>query len=219
MVKLTPEIVLDAYRLGYFPMAESAEDKEVFFLSPEERGQLSITNMHIPKSLLKAIAKEPYEVRINSDFENVIRSCAEQTPGRDNTWINESIIELFIELSERGYAHSVECWDGDELVGGLYGLALGSAFFGESMFSRKVNSSKIALVHLVARLWVGGYTILDTQWSNPHLEQFGCFEISKEDYLQKLGKALLIDADFMCENDSLRNIISKYLAFRKTYAP
>jgi leucyl/phenylalanyl-tRNA--protein transferase len=193
---LTPQTIIEAYRLGYFPMAESADAKKTYLISPETRGQLPIEDLHIPRSLLKKLRREAYEIRLDSDFEAVIRSCATQTKTRKDTWINEEILEIFLKLRRMGHAHSVEYYKDGSLEGGLYGLALGGAFFGESMFSRRSEASKIALVHLVARLWKGGFTLLDTQWSNAHLKQFGCFEIPRGQYMDQLQQALEVTANF-----------------------
>jgi len=185
---LTPELILEAYAQGLFPMAYNAESPYVHWICPEERGQLSITDIHFSRRLIKTIHKAPYSIRVNSDFSGVIAMCAETDTGRPETWINDSIRDVFIKLHRQGHAHSVEAWahdddHGDVLVGGLYGLAIGGAFFGESMFSRANDASKITLAHLVARLWKGGFTLLDTQFVNDHLKQFGVYEVSHEQYL------------------------------------
>ena len=164
---------------------------------------------------MKAVKKEPFEIRINSDFESVIRLCGEAAQDRPETWINQDIIVAYCKLHEEGFAHSVECWQDGTLVGGLYGLAMGGAFFGESMFSRATNASKIALIHLYARLWKGGFTLLDTQFVNDHLQQFGVTEIAHWDYKIKLDEALIENGDFILEGQTERSILQDYLTFRK----
>lgn len=208
------EIILDAYRRGQFPMAQMRDSDEVYLFDPPMRGQLSITDLHIPKKLKKQVLAAPYDIRIDTDFAGVIDGCALESDGREETWINDTIRTLFIMLHEAWHAHSVECWKGGELVGGLYGLALGGAFCGESMFSRADNASKIALVHLCARLYAGGFQILDTQYTNPHLEQFGVYEITREDYLEKLAKALTINADFKLSTQKENELIKNYFLMR-----
>ncbi len=214
-IVLTPEILLAAYSQGLFPMADSANSQYVHWFCPEKRGQISIPDMHIPRSLKKSVRQmkikgQPYEIRINADFKGVIESCAAVTDGRTETWINSQIIEAYCKLHELGYAHSVECWQDDEMVGGLYGIAIGGAFFGESMFSRKTNASKVALVHLVARLYHAGYEILDTQFTNDHLEQFGVYEISHQDYMKLLEPALAKNCVFDFKDITERDLIKLY---------
>ena len=196
MFEITPEILLNAYAIGVFPMAESAEDPELFWVEPPLRGILPLDAFHIPASLKKAMRKNPFEVRIDTAFQEVVETCAAPAPDRDSTWINNQIKALYFELFEMGYCHSVECWSDDKLVGGLYGVSLGGAFFGESMFSQKTNASKIALVHLVDRMKRGGFTLLDTQFTTPHLLRFGVTEISKKDYKKLLKEAISNDANF-----------------------
>jgi leucyl/phenylalanyl-tRNA--protein transferase len=191
---LTPELLLEIYAAGYFPMAESRHDEALYWFSPEERGILPLESFHVPRSLMKFLKHSPFEIRFSTAFPEVIRACAEIPRHHESgTWINDTIIALYSELWRQGHAHSVECWQEGELVGGLYGVAIGSAFFGESMFSRKVNASKTALCHLVHRLKHLGYHLLDTQYSNPHLLQFGCVEIPQKEYLQRLVSALRIE--------------------------
>ncbi len=211
---LTPETIIEAYRRGYFPMAESGDAKNVLLVSPERRGLLPIAELHISRSLSKALKRHSIDIVVDNDFDAVIRACAEKKPDRPDTWISPPIIELFMKLHDLGYAHSVECRVEDKLVGGLYGLSIGAAFFGESMFSRSSDASKIALAHLAARLWKGGYELLDTQWVNPHLEQFGCYEIPREEYLLKLDKALQKEADFVLEGMEEGDLLDEYLGFR-----
>lgn len=195
-LELTPELLLKAYSVGIFPMAESADDPEVFWVEPEQRGILPLDEFHLPRSLRKFMKKNPFQVTINTAFSQVMELCAEETPARGQTWINDQIFELCNQLHAMGFAHSLECWDGEKLVGGLYGVSLGSAFFGESMFSRATNASKVALVHLIYRLRRNGFTLLDTQFTTAHLEKFGVIEISKESYSELLREALSINADF-----------------------
>ncbi|MDB2682867.1 leucyl/phenylalanyl-tRNA--protein transferase [Alphaproteobacteria bacterium] len=211
---LTPDLVLEAYRLGLFPMAYSADSPHINWVCPDLRGQLSIPDMHIPRRLLKTVKQNPYDVRVDSAFTDVIAACGEAAADRPETWINESIQDVFCKMHEQGHAHSVECWDGGQIVGGVYGLAIGGAFFGESMFSRARDASKIALVHLAARLWCGGFKILDTQFTNDHLEQFGVYEIEHDNYIALLNKALDIEADFSQTGSSGDDILNAYLDFR-----
>jgi leucyl/phenylalanyl-tRNA--protein transferase len=187
---ITPEILLRAYSIGLFPMAESADDPEIFWVEPEMRGILPLDAFHVSKSLAKAVRKSPLDIRFDTAFERVIAFCAEPAGDRPSTWINSTIRKLYIELHRMGHAHSVEAFEGDELVGGLYGVSLGSAFFGESMFSRRTNASKICLTHLVERLKANGFTLLDTQFTTEHLKTFGAIDIPKDDYLKLLRKAV-----------------------------
>lgn len=178
---IPPEVLLGAYAQGVFPMAE---DGEILWFSPQRRGIIPLDDrFHIPHGLKKALRKEPFEIRVNTAFREVMLACAE----RDHTWIDSAIIESYCALHELGHAHSVECWDADGLQGGLYGVALGKAFFGESMFSRKTDASKIALVALVGSLRERGFGLLDTQWMTDHLRTFGGIEIGREEYLFMLG--------------------------------
>ena len=216
---LTPELLLEAYRQGLFPMAYSAGSPYVHWICPEERGQLSIEDLHIPKSLERIVRRqinrnEAFQIKINSAFEEVIKGCAEETQERPETWINEQIIKSYCDLHVRGHAHSVEYWEDDVLLGGVYGLSIGGAFFGESMYSRTSNASKIALVHLVARLWKAGYALLDTQFVNPHLKQFGVYELSHTEYKKRLDSALMLETDFALEGMSEADLITDYFAFR-----
>jgi len=196
---LTPQIVLDAYSKGLFPMAENRRDKQLFWIDPEVRGILPLENFHIPRSLKKKIRNNPFEVRFDHNFAAVIRACAQQKPKRRETWINDEIIELYTKLFCMRHAHSVECWQEEKLVGGLYGISIGGAFFGESMFSSERDSSKIALVHLVARLNLAGFTLLDTQFITDHLKQFGAIEISRVEYHKILNVALNLNVGFHLE--------------------
>ncbi|MBB6483486.1 leucyl/phenylalanyl-tRNA--protein transferase [Rhizobium lusitanum] len=187
---ITPEILLRAYSIGLFPMAESADDPEIFWVEPELRGIIPLDTFHISKSLAKKIRQKPFDIRFNTDFDGVIAACAEQTIGRPSTWINDTIRSLYGILHQLGHAHSVEAWEGNELVGGLYGVSLGSAFFGESMFSRRTDASKICLVYLVERLRQRGFTLLDTQFTTEHLKTFGAIDMPKDDYAKILERAM-----------------------------
>jgi leucyl/phenylalanyl-tRNA--protein transferase len=190
--EITWEFLLAAYSNGYFPMADTADSPILHWMYPEMRGILPLDTFHTPKSLARFIKKHPFTITTDKAFPDVIRACAEVTKERDETWINEKIVKLYCELWENGFAHSVECWQDSVLVGGLYGVSIGGAFFGESMFSRVSNASKVALVHLVELLKNAGYTLLDAQFTNEHLKQFGIVEIPRKDYLEKLEKALTI---------------------------
>jgi leucyl/phenylalanyl-tRNA--protein transferase len=194
---ITPEILLRAYAAGLFPMAESADDPDIFWVQPEIRGVIPLDDFHISKSLAKTIRKRPFDIRFNTDFDQVIAKCGEPAPDRPSTWINPMILMLYKELHRLGYAHSVEAWEDGELVGGLYGVSLGSAFFGESMFSRRTDASKICLVHLVERLRDKGFTLLDTQFTTDHLKSFGAIDVPKRDYEKLLDRAMQsTDLDF-----------------------
>jgi leucyl/phenylalanyl-tRNA--protein transferase len=196
LVRLTPEILLAAYAAGVFPMAESADDPELFWVDPHRRGILPLDGFHVPHKLRRAVRQRNFEIRCDTAFEDVVRGCAETTEKRPNTWINDEIVRLYAALFARGAAHSVESWQGGMLVGGLYGVSLGAVFFGESMFSRITDASKVALVHLVARLRLGGYRLLDTQFLTPHLARFGGIEISRARYHRLLAGALACRASF-----------------------
>ena len=187
---ITVDILLRAYSAGLFPMADSADDPELFWVEPEIRGIIPLNDFHISKSLAKAMRKKPFEIRFNTAFEAVMAGCAAEAPDRPSTWINATIRRLYTELHQIGHAHSVEAWEGDELVGGLYGVTLGSAYFGESMFSRRTNASKICLVYLVERLRERGFTLLDTQFTTEHLKTFGAVDIPKADYGVLLDRAM-----------------------------
>ena len=210
-IEASPELFLHAYAQGMFPMAESADDLDYNFYKPKMRGQLSIEKIHIPKRLLRTLRTFPYEVKINTAFAQVIDSCAKLTNTRQETWINKPICDTFIQLHEMGYAHSVECWKNETLVGGLYGLALGSIFCGESMFSSARDASKIALIHLCARLWKGGFKVLDTQFTNSHLEQFGVYEISDKAYDKLLHENIGNQTNFLLERTDEKELLEEYL--------
>ncbi|HEY4548445.1 MAG TPA: leucyl/phenylalanyl-tRNA--protein transferase [Pedomonas sp.] len=193
---LTPSLLIRAYAAGVFPMAEQRDSDEVFWVEPRRRGILPLDGIHVPRSLAKTVRQDRYVVTVNQCFRQVMIACAEPKPGREQTWINEGILNAYTALHEKGFAHSVETWHEGRLVGGLYGVSLGTAFFGESMFSRATDASKVALIHLVARLKAGGFTLLDTQFLTAHLAQFGTIEISRNDYRQLLRTALEKEGDF-----------------------
>lgn len=195
-IELTPDLVVRAYRAGIFPMAEDASSTDVFWVSPEKRGILPLDSFHVSRSLRKAMNSSPFSIRVDTDYVGVIEGCATSGTDRDTTWINPLIKKTYGQLFVRGLCHTVEVWDGDVLVGGLYGLSIGAAFFGESMFHRATNASKMALVHLVERLRAGGYMLLDTQFVTPHLASFGGIEIPREDYELRLAEAIQHEADF-----------------------
>ncbi len=189
-IEITPQVLLKAYACGIFPMAESADDPTLYWIEPERRGILALNEVHVPRRLARTIRQDKFEVRIDSAYEAVIAGCASSRAGRRTTWINKRIRELYAELFEMGYCHTVETWLDGRLAGGLYGVALGRAFFGESMFSYETGASKVALVHLVARLKYGGFYLLDTQFVTEHLRQFGAQEISRAAFHRRLEHAL-----------------------------
>jgi leucyl/phenylalanyl-tRNA--protein transferase len=194
--EITPDILLRAYSIGLFPMAESADDQNLFWVDPEARGIFPLDGMKVSRKLARTIRSDEFEVRADSDFDGVIAACAAVSTGREKTWINQRIRTLYGALFALGHVHTVECWQGGELVGGLYGVSLGAAFFGESMFHRRTDASKVALIHLAARLRAGGYQLLDTQFITPHLESLGAVEVSKEAYRNLLADAVAEKADF-----------------------
>ncbi|ODN69725.1 Leucyl/phenylalanyl-tRNA--protein transferase [Methylobrevis pamukkalensis] len=194
--EITADVLLKAYACGIFPMAESADDPGLFWIEPDERGVLPLERFHLPKRLARSVRADIFEIRIDTDFDGVIDGCAAPAPGRQKTWINGRIRSLYADLFRRGHAHTVEAWHEGRLVGGLYGVSLGGAFFGESMFSLETDASKIALVHLVARLRAGGYALLDTQFVTDHLARFGAREIGRTVYRQLLEQALPKHGDF-----------------------
>ncbi len=191
--KITTEMVLRAYSIGIFPMAETADDPSIHWIEPKRRGIIPLDGLHVSRSLAKLIRSDRFQVAIDTDFQSVIEACA-TTHG--STWINLPIRSLFSELFEKGHVHSVEVYEKNQLVGGLYGLALGGAFFGESMFHTVTNASKVALVHLVARLNAGGFCLLDTQFLTPHLATLGAIEIDRMEYKSLLTNALSVTAEF-----------------------
>ena len=193
---VTADLVLRAYSIGLFPMAESRDNPRLHWLDPQLRGHLPLDSFHLPRRLLRTVLSGPYNVTVDRDFPATIAACAAPTPGRPDTWINPTIERLFTEIYKMGYGHSVETWLDGELVGGLYGVALGGVFFGESMFSRARDASKVALVHLVARMRLGGFALLDTQWVTSHLSQFGAEEVPREAYRARLEMAIATSAYF-----------------------
>ena len=194
--EISPELMLRAYAAGIFPMAKSKSAETVFWVDPRERGILPLDKFHIPKSLRKTVRQNRFDIRCDHAFSKTLEECGRPTLGRRDTWINANIERCVNELHAMGFAHSVECWQDGKLVGGLYGISIGSAFFGESMFSRVADASKVALVHLVARLKLGGFRLLDTQFVTDHLERFGVIEIPTPDYLVLLEDALKYQAVF-----------------------
>ena len=196
LLEITPQVLLKAYTCGIFPMAESADDPQLYWIEPQARGVLPLDQVRVPKRLRRTIRQERYQIRIDTDFAGVIAGCAAPKPGRRTTWINDRIRKLYRELHRLGYCHTVEVWDGERLVGGLYGVALGGAFFGESMFSEVRDASKIALIYLCARLIYGGFVLLDTQFVTDHLRQFGTIEGDRAEFHRQLEAALKINGDF-----------------------
>src|SRR6201982_550875 len=196
LVEITPEVLLKAYACGIFPMAESADDPALYWIEPERRGVLPLDAFHVPTRLKRTLRQDRYRVVCDVDFDAVIDACAEPAAGRARTWINTRIRTLYRGLHARGPCHTVEVYDGPDLVGGLYGVSLGGAFFGESMFHRTRDASKIALVHLVARLQAGGFVLLDTQYVTEHLRGFGAVEVPRRRYRTLLDKALTGEANF-----------------------
>jgi leucyl/phenylalanyl-tRNA--protein transferase len=196
--RINPEELLLAYRLGIFPMAESRQSEEVLWIRPHERGIIPLETFHVPRRLARVVRSGRFTVTADQAFTEILLGCAESRPDRRETWINDAIIEVFEALFRRGLAHSIEVWRGGELVGGLYGLAIGGAFFAESKFSREREASKVALVHLAARLIAGGFKLLDAQFPNPHLDQFGATTVTEERFQQMLNQALAVSANFYC---------------------
>jgi leucyl/phenylalanyl-tRNA--protein transferase len=196
MLALTPDLLLCAYASGLFPMANDRHDPTIHWIEPRRRGVLPLDRFHQPRSLRRLIRRGRFEIRIDQAFPEVIEACAEPRPARPRTWLNDELIALYCALNRRGHAHSVESWADGRLVGGLYGVSLGAAFFGESMFSHRRDASKVALVALVERLKAGGYALLDTQFVTDHLRQFGAVEIPREAYQLELRRALELEAAF-----------------------
>jgi leucyl/phenylalanyl-tRNA--protein transferase len=194
-IEITPEVLLKAYACGIFPMAESAEDPGLYWIEPQQRGIIPLENFHVPRRLARTVRSDRFEIRIDHDFKAVIAACAEPAPGRGKTWINGRIRRLYSELFARGHCHTIETWRDGRLVGGLYGVRLGRTFFGESMFHRERDASKVALVHLVARLRVAGFRLLDAQFMTEHLAGFGAVEVGRERYQRLLADALAGDAE------------------------
>jgi leucyl/phenylalanyl-tRNA--protein transferase len=193
---LTPELLMRAYAMGVFPMAEDRENPELFWVDPRIRGIIPLSHFHIPRRLRRVLRSGKFSVTFNKNFEAVIEGCATVTTLRPRTWINDRIITLYMTLHHMGHAHSVECWLDDKLVGGLYGVSMHGVFFGESMYNQHVDASKVALVHLILRLRSAGFSLLDAQFITKHLSQFGAREISRDTYRKQLANALKIDVDF-----------------------
>ncbi len=212
--EITPQVLLKAYACGIFPMAESADDPGMFWVEPELRGILPLDEFHIPRSLKKTLRKGIFEIRIDTAFLQVVDACAEANETRAQTWINQRIKVLYNELHGMGNAHSFEAWHDNQLVGGLYGVRLGQAFFGESMFSRMKDASKIALVHLVYEMRKSGFKLLDTQFTTQHLERFGVIEVPRDEYQEMLQDALVDEARFRTQeggatSDSILQLLSQ----------
>lgn len=196
VIEITPQVLLKAYACGILPMAEAADDPALYWIEPQARGVLPLDAVHVAKRLARTVRQDKFEVRIDTDFFGVIGGCGAARAGRETTWINDKIRKLYFDLYDLGHCHTVECWQHGKLVGGLYGVALGSAFFGESMFSYETDASKVALVHLVGRLIAGGFTLLDCQFVTEHLRQFGTIEIDRNEFHRRLERALAAPADF-----------------------
>lgn len=196
LVDITPEVLLKAYTCGIFPMAESADDPALYWIEPERRGIIPLDRFHVPSRLARTVRSGRFTVVVNHDFDAILDGCSQPMPGRTRTWINVRIRHLYRRLYERGDCHTVEVYEGGELVGGLYGVSLGRAFFGESMFHRTRDASKVALVHLVARLKAGRYRLLDTQFVTEHLRTFGAVEVPRPAYHKLLDAALVGEGDF-----------------------
>jgi leucyl/phenylalanyl-tRNA--protein transferase len=196
MIEITPQVLLKAYSCGIFPMAESADDPALYWIEPQHRGILPLDGVHVPRRLARTVRNGAFTVTFDLDYEAVIEGCAAQRPGRRSTWINTRIRSLYRELFTLGHCHTVEVWAGGRLAGGLYGVALGGVFFGESMFSYVRDASKIALVYLAARLVHGGFRLLDTQFVTDHLRQFGTIEVDRDEFHRQLERALKVKADF-----------------------
>jgi leucyl/phenylalanyl-tRNA--protein transferase len=197
--EVTPELMLRAYRAGLFPMAETRRGERLYWLDPEQRGILPLDAFHLPRRLRRTVLSQAFTVTADRAFPTVIAACAEAANGREDTWINRDIERLFTTLHTQGHAHSVEAWVDGDLAGGLYGVALGGAFFGESMFSRARDASKVALVHLVARLRLGGFVLLDTQFVTAHLAQFGAYEVPRAQYKAALDRAAAVPARWLAD--------------------
>jgi leucyl/phenylalanyl-tRNA---protein transferase len=194
--RIPPDLLIRAYASGVFPMSESADDPEVFWVRPESRGVIPLNDFHMPRSLTKTIRQGRFDIRRDSDFDGVIDGCAEPRPGRRRTWINGPIREAYAELFRRGHCHTVEAWREGRLVGGLYGVSLGRAFFGESMFARERDASKVCLAHLVEHLKAQGFELLDTQFTTEHLKRFGAVDVPRGRYERILAEALSGEAKF-----------------------
>ncbi len=199
MNTITPELLIQAYAVGLFPMAEARDDSALYWVEPKLRGVLPLDGLHVPRRLRRTLRTDSFAVRVDTAFGAVIRACRESTAQRPDSWINDEIVRLYEALHAMGRAHSVECWQGERLAGGLYGVSIGGAFFGESMFTRERDASKVALIHLAARLKRGGYRLLDCQFMTEHLRRFGAVEVSRDRYRQLLAAALGVEGRFGCD--------------------
>ena len=199
MLEITPDLLLQAYRIGVFPMGERRDDPKLYWLDPRLRAVLPLDGFHLPQRLRRTIRTGHFAVSADTAFADTVRACAEPRPGHPESWINEPILALYGDLFARGHEHSIECRRNGELVGGLYGVSVGAAFFGESMFSRERDASKVALVHLVARLIKGGFRLLDCQFMTEHLRSFGAIELPREDFRVRLAEAVDRTASFQRE--------------------
>ncbi len=200
-IDLSPELLLTAYTQGAFPMAAGRDSAEIYWFCPDPRAVLPLAGYHVPRSLKRALRQRWFEIRHDTAFEKVVRGCAEPRDDEEDSWISPRIVTAYCRLHAVGYAHSVECWRGGELVGGLYGVAIGGAFFGESMFRDRgrddsTNASKVALIQTARHLRARGYTLFDVQYTNAHLEQFGVVEIDRETYLHRLRRAVALDVSW-----------------------
>ncbi len=210
-VNLNSELIIQIYKLGIFPMAKNRFDSKIYFVNPKKRALLPIRDFHVSKSFYRFIKKKPFYITVNANFKKVINKCA--TENRSDTWINKTIENQFNKLHKIGVAHSIECWKNDEIVGGIYGVALGGCFFAESMFSSTSNASKFALINLVARLYFLKYSILDIQFINDHLKQFGAFEITQDLFKKKISQFINQNIDFQSLSDKDEDLFDNVLSF------
>lgn len=207
MTKITPDLLIEAYKVGAFPMANNHDDPKIEFFNPDPRGIIPLETFHIPRSLRKLIKKDIFKVTYNAAFSSILEGCSQVSRNRPTTWINHEIKTVYNQLFDMGYCHSIEIWCEKNIVGGLYGVSIGGAFFGESMFSLKPNASKIALVHLVASLKQEGFVLLDSQFTNKHLVQFGAIDISRENYKKRLSFAINREAEFPARSPQLNYVL------------
>ncbi|MEO0617763.1 MAG: leucyl/phenylalanyl-tRNA--protein transferase [Pseudomonadota bacterium] len=224
MIEITPQVLLKAYSCGIFPMAESADDPALYWIEPKERGILPLDQIHLPRRLARTLRAGRFEVRVDHDFQAVIDGCAAIRTGRESTWINARIRQLYTGLFDLGHCHTVEAYDDGVLVGGLYGVHLGAAFFGESMFSTTRDASKVALMHLAARLIAGNFNLLDTQFVTDHLSQFGTINVPRHSFQSRLTEALSYDADFWAADrdlsgDDVVRLVRERAATRASVSP
>ena len=207
MTKLTPDLLIEAYKIGVFPMANNQDDAKIDFFDPDPRGIIPLENFHISRSLRKLIRKGIFKVTYNAAFSSILEGCSRISRNRPTTWINHEIKTVYKQLFDMGYCHSIEIWYDRNIVGGLYGVSIGAAFFGESMFSLKSNASKVALVHLVASLKQEGFVLLDSQFTNKHLVQFGAINISRADYKKRLSFAINLKTTFPARTPDLNYVL------------